>query len=364
MDLRIPKKIPTNSIVISLNQLIVNLSGAARLRVYYKLAALLRNRFTLMDALDRIWLIESKEGKKQDEPMAIAVAWWSREMEKGLPFSTAIMGWAPLRERLMLSVGDVSKLERALLNVIKVSEGSNKILAPLISALTYPLLMIMLSFVIIAAVGIWMVPPMVELVPNITWRGMAKSMVNVSLFVKDFWWIFPVVLLGSIALIYMSFANFIGKPRIYFDRAPPWSLYRMFTGVSWLMSLAALVESGTPIAKAMQGLRQNASPYLRERIDRSLSYMKNGANLGSALKMTGMRFPDDTLIGDLEIYSELDNFEDSLNAVASEYLNSSVESIKREATILNSLGLLLVSGIIAWVLLGTFEMQNQIQAAM
>ncbi|MDR3126751.1 MAG: type II secretion system F family protein [Rickettsiales bacterium] len=363
-DIQIRKKIPKSPLLLELNRLIVNLSNAARLRVYYKLAALLRNRFTLMDALDRIWSIESNEGRKPDEPIAIAVAWWSRELEKGLPFSAAITGWAPLRERLMLSVGDMSKLERALLNVIKVSEGSNKILAPLINALTYPAMMVLLSFAIIAAVGIWMVPPMVELVPNIVWRGSASSLVAVSGFMRSYWWIMPAVFIGAIVAIYASFANLTGPIRVLLDKMPPWSLYRMFTGVSWLMSLAALVESGTPIAKSMQGLRQNASPYLRERIDRALGFMKNGANLGTSLKMTGMHFPDDVLIGDLEIYSELDNFESSLNAVATEYLNTSVERIRREASILNSLALIFVSGIIAWVLLGTFEMQNQVQAAL
>ena len=128
-------KIPTNATILKLSQWMVLMNNENRLKIYYKLAALLRNKFTLMDALDRIWMIESKDGKSPEEPMAIAVAWWLRELEKGLSFSTAINGWAPIREKLMLSVGDVSKLEKALLNVIKVSEGSNKIIKPLLNAL-------------------------------------------------------------------------------------------------------------------------------------------------------------------------------------------------------------------------------------
>ena len=124
------------------------------------------------------------------------------------------------------------------------------------------------------------------------------------------------------------------------------------------------MESGTPISKALQSLRQNASPYLRERIDSALMFMKNGDNLGTSLKKSGMHFPEDELIGDLEIYSELDGFEDSLNAVASDYLNTSIENIQKQAGMLNSFALLLVSGIIAWVLLGVFDMQNQVQNAM
>lgn len=360
----IQKVIPSNTTILKLSQLMVLLNNEKRLKIYYKLAALLRNKFTLMDALDRIWMIESKDGQSPEEPMAIAVAWWLKELEKGLSFSTAINGWAPVREKLMLSVGDVSKLEKALLNVIKVSEGSNKIIKPLINAVTYPLLMIGLSLLIIVGVGVYMVPPLMEFAKNAQWTGSAKSLVALSNFVKVYWWTFPAVLFGIILVIYVSFANFTGPLRVSFDKCPPWSLYRMFTGVSWLMSLAALVESGTPISKAMQSLRQNASPYLRERIDKALMFMKNGDNLGTSLKKSGTHFPEDELIGDLEIYSELDGFEDSLNAVASDYLNTSIENIQKQASMLNSFALLLVSGIIAWVLLGVFDMQNQVQNAM
>ncbi len=358
------KKIPTNEIVLKLSQFMVLMNNEGRLKIYYKLAALLRNRFTLMDALDRIWMIESKDGKSPEEPMAIAVAWWLRELEKGLPFSSAIEGWAPMREKLMLSVGDVSKLEKALLNVIKVSEGSNRIIEPLIGAVTYPLMMIALSLVIIVGVGIYMVPPLLEFAKNAQWTGTAKSLVGLSKFVELYWWTFPIFLFGFMAVIYISFSRFTGPLRVTFDKFPPWSLYRMFSGVSWLMSLSALVESGTPIAKAMQSLRLNANPYLRERIDRALMFIKNGDNLGTALKKSNMHFPEDELIGDLEIYSELDNFEEALNGVATEYLETSIKNIKKEASLLNSIALLIVSGIIAWVLLGVFDMQNQVQSAM
>ena len=151
----VDKVIPSNDVMLKLNQIIVFMSNQKRLTVYYKLAALLKNRFTVMDALDRIWMIESNDGKNASEPMAIAVASWLKELEKGLPFSVAIEGWAPMREKLMLSVGDVSKLEIALLNVIKVSEGSNRIIQPLINAVTYPIMMLILSMVIVVGVGVW-----------------------------------------------------------------------------------------------------------------------------------------------------------------------------------------------------------------
>ncbi|MDR0367479.1 MAG: type II secretion system F family protein, partial [Rickettsiales bacterium] len=194
--------------------------------------------------------------------------------------------------------------------------------------------------------------------------GTAAGLVWMSDFTRGLWWTIPLGLVSVVVGVYLSFSRWTGRARVVFDGFPPWSLYRMFTGVSWLMSLAALVEAGTPISKAMQSLRSSATPYLDERIDRALSYMKNGDNLGTALKNAKMHFPDDNLIGDLEIYAELDNFEAALNAVADDYLEQSIHNIKAQAGALNSFALLLVSGIIAWVLFGVFDMQNQVQTAM
>jgi len=358
------KYIPSDMTTRKFDRFWIMNSNDARLKIYYKLAALLRNKFTLMDALDRIWNIESDDGNNARRPMAVAIAWWLRELEKGLPFSSAIDGWAPMREKLMLSVGDVSKLEKALVNVIKVSEGSNRIIKPLIGALTYPVFMIALSLLIIVAVGIYMVPPLLEFAKDTVWTGSAAGLVAISAFARAYWWTLPIGLALAALAIYLSFANLTGKLRITLDRFPPWSLYRMFTGVSWLMSLAALVESGTPIAKALQSLRANASPYLRERIDKTLGYMKNGDNLGTALKRSKFGFPEPELIGDLEIYSELDNFEETLNSVATDYLDQSVDNIQGTASLLNSIALVVVSVLIAWIMLGVFDMQNQVQATM
>lgn len=105
-------------------KIICRLSNATRLKLYRKLASLLRNRFSLMNALDMIHEGASNGGKNPKEPMAIAIAAWGQALQNGKPFSEALRGWAPNQERLMLSVGDVSDMESAIMNLIRVSEGS------------------------------------------------------------------------------------------------------------------------------------------------------------------------------------------------------------------------------------------------
>ena len=145
---------------------------------------------------------------------------------------------------------------------------------------------------------------------------------------------------------------------------PPWSLYKIFVGITWLLALAALVKGGTPVSTAMRALRKDSTRYLKERIDKAMVHINNGENLGQALAKTKLGFPDEELISDLKIYSELDNFEEALDNLANEWLEESVYSIEEKAGILNMVALLSVGAVIAWAVLGTFEMQDQITSNM
>lgn len=339
-------------------------AGKTRLKLYRKIASLMRNRFSLMDALDMLHDSASNGGKNPGEPLAIAIASWGRALNNGKTFSEALKGWAPDRERLMLSVGDISDLENALLNLIKVSEGSTKMIRPIIGAISYPAFLLMMAVLIIYAIGVYMVPPMIDAAPNVRWRGMAKDLVDLSGWIKDNWIIAFSALPIVMAVIYFTISIWTGPIRVIFDAVPPWSLYRIFVGISWLLSLAALVSGGTPISTAMRALRRDASRYLKERIDKTLVYINNGENLGQALAKTKLNFPDVEVINDLKIYSELDNFEEALNNMANEWLEESVIVIEQKASVLNMIALLAIGGVIAWAVLGTFEMQDQITSGM
>lgn len=353
-----------NKYITGVAKIFCQMSGKRRLKIYRKLAALLRNRFSLMNSLDMIYSGLSDEGKNPYDPMAVAVSSWGRALQEGHPFSDALKGWAPNRERLMLSVGDVSDLESALLNLIKVAEGSTRMIRPIVSAITYPSFLLMMSVLILYAIGVYMVPPMLDAAPNTVWTGTAKTLIDLSEWIQVNWLtafsIFPAIFL----LIYLTIGIWTGPIRVKFDRFPPWSLYKIFTGITWLLSLSALVKGGVPVSVALTSLKRDSNRYLIERIDSALDHIKNGENLGQALDKAGKEFPDKQIISDLKIYSELDNFEEALDKLANEWLEESVYLIEQRSEIMNMVAMLTVSGIIAWAVFGTFDMQDQITSAM
>ena len=258
--------------------IICRLSNGARLKIYRKLISLLRNRFSLMDALDRIRGIITNDGKNPDEPLALAILYWSRSLQNGNPFSVALEGWAPASERLMLSVGDVSHLEGALENLIKVTEGTTKMKQPLVSAISYPMFLSMMTVLIIYAIGVYMVPPMMSAAPNTRWTGSARDLVQLSVWIQKNWLLAFSFLPTVFLLIYFTLGRWKGRTRSWFDNVPPWSLYRIFVGVTWMLAMAALVRAGTPVSQALRSLRHDASPYLLYRIDSALVFINNGDN--------------------------------------------------------------------------------------
>lgn len=335
-----------------------------RLRMYRKLASLLRNRFSLMDALERLYGIASKNGKDQHETMGIAITNWMRSLQNGESFSVALRGWAPQSELLMLSVGDIANLDQALDNLIKVVEGVKRMKEPVVSAISYPMFLLFLTTLIIYAVGAYMVPPMTEAVPNLVWRGQAKTLVGLSEWVQNNTLLLFLTMPIISAFISWTLPRWKGRMRARFDNVPPWSIYRIFVGVSWLMSLAALVKAGTPVSKALRVLRSDANPYLLYRIERALFFVNSGDNLGDALYKTNLNFPDREIVGDLQIYAELDNFQLALDQLANEWLEDSVRNIEQKASVLNMVAILLIAAIVAWVVMGTFDMQDQMVAGM
>ena len=344
---------------------VFRLNTEKRMATCRKLASLLRNDFTLMDALGRIEMIESHGGAKPDEPFAIVMRQWQKNLERGMTFSEATRGWIPMDETLLVTSGNMSNLVVALENVGRVVDGTQRIKRAMKSAIMYPLFLMILTFGIIIMVGLYLVPPLAEAAgPGIIWRGSAASLIWLSNFAGRYWMAIAMGVVGIIILMAFSLPNWAGRMRARFDKIPPWSIYKIQASVGWLMSLSAMVAAGVTVVDAMNMLADNANRYLRSILTATLHYIVGGDNLGAALIKTNRDFPDEEIIGDLAIYAEMNEFDKNLSRVANDYLAESIRKMESISSLMNSVGILLVSAVIAWVVLGTFQMQDQITAAL
>ncbi len=346
-------------------KIVFRLNTSKRMATCRKLASLLRNEFTLMNALGRIEMIESRGGRKPGEPFAIVMRQWQKNLERGMSFSEATRGWVPPEETLLLTSGNISNLAVALENIGRVVEGSRRISRAMASAIAYPLFLMALTFGIIIMVGLYLVPPLADAAgAGVIWRGAAASLIWLSAAAHKYWILVVIAAALVTGVIWMTMPNWAGRGRALADKLPPWNIYKIRISVSWLMSLSAMVAAGMTVPDAMRMLADNGNRYLRGVLSAALRYIANGDNLGVALANTGLDFPNDEIIGDLAIYADMNGFDQNLSRVANDYLDDSVRRMEAISSTLNSIGIMLVSLIIAWVVLGTFQMQDQITAAL
>ena len=354
-----------NRLELMYARLVFRLNTEKRMALLRKLASLLRNDFTLMDALNRLEMIESNGGKKPNEPFAIVMRVWQQNLERGMSFSETTRGWLPDEETLLVTSGNISNLVVALENTTRVVESAGRIRRAMRNAVAYPLFLLALTLGIIVLVGIYLVPPLVEVAGNdVVWRGSARSLITMSDFMVANWYWFVFGLIALVMLVGVSLENLSGRIRVLLDKLPPWNIYKIHISVGWLMSLSSMVAAGITMPDAMRMLADNSSKYLRDILDETLHYIANGDNLGIALSRTGRDFPNKEIIGDLMIYADMTDFDKNLTSIANDYLDESVRKMESISNVLNSIGILMVSAIIAWVVLGTFQMQDQITAAL
>lgn len=354
-----------NKLEILYAKLVFKLDTEKRMAVSRKIASLLRNNFTLMDALNRIEMTESKNGKKPSEPFAIAMREIQKNLERGMSFSEATRGWVPYEETLLLMSGNVTSLLVSLENVGRVVDGIRRIKRAMWGAIAYPLFLLVLTFGIIVMVGLYLVPPLAEAAGSeVIWHGTAASLIWVSDLANKYWIMFSITLIGIFILIWCSLPVWTGKIRTWFDKIPPWSIYKLQSAVGWLMSLAAMVSAGVSIPDAMRLLADNSNRYLSSILEDALRHIANGENLGNALSLTERDFPSNEIIGDLMIYADMNDFDKNINKIAIDYMEESVRKMESIASFLNSVGIILVSVIIGWVVFGTFQMQEQITSAL
>lgn len=346
-------------------KLVFRLNTEKRMAFARKLASLLRNDFSLMDALGRLEMVESKNGTKPNEPFAIVMREFQKSLERGASFSEATRGWVPMNETLLLTSGNMSDLVVALENVVRTVDGTQRIKRAMISAIAYPLFLLALTFGVIIMVGLYLVPPLAEVAgQNMVWQSVAASLIWVSDFSIKYWYMFAIVFAGVVGLVWASMPTWTGRLRAKFDNFAPWNIYKIQMSVGWLMSLSSMVAAGISVPDALRMLEDNSNRYLRDILDETLHYIANGDNLGVALSKANRHFPSDELIGDLTIYADMNGFDTNLRSIANDYLDESVRKIESISNVLNSVGILLVSAVIAWVVLGTFQMQDQITTAL
>lgn len=334
-------------------------NSQARIEVYRMLYFMLRNGISVYDAVKELLKRSAKKGK--GHPTVIMYSNWVAQMDNGRDFADAIGDWVPNEERVLLSAGGkAGKLESILVRVIESVKFGANIKKALIAATIYPTVLFIAALGILIMFGVKIIPTFAQISDPSSWKGLASSMHVLSGLVQSYWWVLVVASIGGFILYRFSLPRFTGKVRVWFDRYPPYSYYRLRHGSGFLISLAVLVETGTNIERALIMLRKTGDNWLRERLDPLIAFSQSGVNFGDALERAGHGFPDRNIIDSIAIFSQRAELDKALQITAKEWMDNGMERVNAQAAVLKTIAFLTVVCVVAWLVLGLFAIQQEI----
>lgn len=336
-------------------------SGQKKTRIIRQIQRLVRAGVPINTSLEMLWKLYSKGGRKPKEPLAQMVAEWQTRLNQGKTLAGSMHGWISIPEEMIIEAGEeADNLARALEDALAADGASRGIRKAILSGLAYPAVLFLALIGILWGFSVEIVPTFETILPARSWTGNAAFMYGVSQFVTTWLPLLGMVTIGAISAMLLSMPVLTGPLRKYLDYLPPWSIYKITQGASFMIAMRGFVSAGTTVPEALRNMLKIGNPYFRERVGATLGRMSMGRNLGEAMLETGFNFPDDNISGEVSIYAELDDFATSLDVLAKEWIHGSVERAQTAAKLVNNIMLFAVAGVIAMIATTMFQLQDQI----
>lgn len=343
--------------------------SGARIEFYEAMTLLMENGVLLNDALKEMYRVASDEGRKPKNAQAIVFYDCMMGVAEGRPLSKVLAAWVSPEECSLIAAGEKSGRlvddkdgPGAFSQAIKVITAKRQIMAAIAMATVYPTVLGILSVVLLNMVSTQLVPKLAKTTNPETWEGAAALLYLIAQFVTGYGKVALASVLMTVALIFGSLPYLRGGIRFYLDKVPPWSVYRMLHGSTFLLNLAVLLQAGIKLQDALALLSETAKPWLRERIDAAKYGIGIGGSLGVALQKAGYDFPDKKAVQYLMILSNREGFENAIGRFGDRWLNESIRRIQSTAKVALACGVLLIGGLMLIVVAGAGGIQDAIQA--
>lgn len=332
----------------------------SRIEIYETIELLLENQVRLETALRELYRVESKDGKRKNDVKAVVLYECMTALSSGRQLSDALKPWVPSEEFQLIAAGERSgMLVESLKDVTRLIEAKKTIVGAVIGGSMYPIVLMAMVTLLLQQIATNMVPQFAKIMPQENWKGAAVVLRYISIFVIDY----GVYALGGLLLftgwVLWSMPNMDrARIRLFLDKIPPWSIYRMLHGSTFLLNVAVMLRAGIRVQEILQTMSSSGSPWLRLRIKAALMGINQGHNIGVSLERSGYQFPDERAVQFLRLLAEQDGFDQKLTSFGERWLTQSVKGVKAASSVMLAVGVLTAGGLIALILAGVVSIQS------
>ena len=272
----------------------LSFSGQKKTRIIRQIQRLTRADVPIAKTLDMLWDLYSKRGKKPKEPIAQMVHEWRTRLSEGQSLASSMHGWISLPEELIIQAGEQSdRLASALDDALQADGAARGIRKAILGGLAYPFALFMALIFTLWGFSTEIVPTFATILPPERWTGNAATMYAVSQFITTWFPLIAMIAGGLVAAAILSLPILTGPVRPYLDKLPPWSVYKISQGASYMIAMRGFISAGASIPDALRNMLKTGNPYFRERVAATLARINMGRNLGEAMLEAGYNFPDD-----------------------------------------------------------------------
>jgi type IV pilus assembly protein PilC len=322
-----------------------------------QLATMVASGMTLLRALYVL------EGQTDSPPLKAAVVAVRKDVEAGLPFSTALSRHPKVFNQLyiaMVASGETSgRLDDALLRVADQLEKDDALRRQVKSAMIYPAVIVSFAFVILIALITFLVPVFENVFKEFGGKlpPITQFTVNLSHVVKGQWYL----LIGGVVLIVVGFKRWKGSSwgRPQWDRLRLKIPFKIGTVVQkialarWSRTLSSLVAAGVPILQALDITGKTAGNAMIERamLDVTAS-VKSGGTITAPLKDAPI-FPV-MVVQMVGVGEETGALSTMLAKVADFYEDEVATAVKGLTSLLEPVMIMLVGGIVGFIVIAMY----------
>lgn len=335
----------------------------ARGKIWQKLAVCLKAGVTTGEALNMIWTHTSDDGRKPNHPVAKIISYWRQEIADGQTLGDAIRPWVPEGEQIIIAAGEQSNLVQAIDDLLKIQQAKKTISSTIIAGLIYPIILCFAGCGFLIMFSVRIVPQFTEVLPREKWSGTPVIMAGAGDFFTHYLIVILLAIVGICVGVSISLPKWTGRFRVYADKIPPWSLYRLYSGSSFMLIMSSMLSAGASPLKIIDTMRKNASPWFDERLSSTERYLRGGSNVGDALYNTGFDYPDKETVRDLRSYAGQADFAAILRRLGDLWIDESMGKVKAQTMIMKNVAMLFAAMVIIGFLLSIFSLEMQIMSS-
>ena len=331
-----------------------------------QLAALVSSGLPLVECLDAV--IEQTEHAR----LRTIFTQIKEKVTEGVSLSQAMSSHPNVFSEIyvnMVKAGETSgTLDIILTRLADFSEARLKLSKKIESALTYPIFLIMISTIIVIFLVSFVMPKIIGIFEGMkmTLPWSTKLLISFSLFMKRFWWLVLMVLIGIISGISLWIKSEKGRriwDKIKLKMPVIGPLYLKAVLARFTRTLSILLKSGIKLVDALEIARFSmGSVVLEEAIENAIKYINEGQSMAVAIKKS-WDFPAlmIQLIRAGEISGSLEEMLAKTAEIYENFLESAMDSLTSilEPAVILIMGLV-VGYIVMSVLIPIFQMTGAI----